>query len=205
MNTGLQDAANLGWKLAAVVRGWAGDGLLDSYHVERYPIGRMVLRLSGGLLRLALLEQGPLRAARRLIVGTALRLRPVADAAARLISGIGISYPGGPGAHPLTGRRAPDLPLIGEDQRVGRLYEALRSGRFVLLVASTEAGFGDAAYGDSLCPVGEWRERVDRATPASATPPLVLVRPDGYVAWASDEADAATPSPDGLFRAGTPA
>jgi 2-polyprenyl-6-methoxyphenol hydroxylase-like FAD-dependent oxidoreductase len=61
MNTGLQDAANLSWKLAAVARGWADDSLLDSYHAERYPVGRMVLRMSGGLLHMMLLEPGTLR------------------------------------------------------------------------------------------------------------------------------------------------
>jgi 2-polyprenyl-6-methoxyphenol hydroxylase-like FAD-dependent oxidoreductase len=63
MNTGLQDAANLGWKLAAAAAGWAPGGLLDSYHAERHPAGRSVLRTSGAVLRLALLRPRPLREA----------------------------------------------------------------------------------------------------------------------------------------------
>jgi 2-polyprenyl-6-methoxyphenol hydroxylase-like FAD-dependent oxidoreductase len=79
MNTRMQDAANLGWKLAAVVRGWADDALLDTYHAERYPVGRRVVRMSHGLLRVGLLQPGPLRRSLAL-AGTALgRLRPVTD------------------------------------------------------------------------------------------------------------------------------
>ena len=127
MNTGLQDAANLGWKLAAAVRGEVD--LLDTYQAERHPVGRMVLRTSGAIIRLALLRSAPARALRNAVIGTALRIRPVARRAAGTISGIGIRYPRKKGDHPLTGRRAADVTL--PDGR--RLYEALRDGRFVLV------------------------------------------------------------------------
>jgi 2-polyprenyl-6-methoxyphenol hydroxylase-like FAD-dependent oxidoreductase len=176
MNTGLQDAANLGWKLAAVAQGWADDALLDSYHAERHPVGRMVRHLSHGLLRMALLEPGPLREGLSL-AGTALtRARPAADRVAGAISGIGIHYrAGGPHAHPLAGRRMPDLPLTGER---GRLYEVLREGKFVLLAAA-----------DQVREAAPWAERIEVAARTREHPRLILVRPDGYIAWASDEAD----------------
>jgi hypothetical protein len=177
MNTGLQDAANLSWKLAAVARGWADDSLLDSYHAERYPVGRMVLRMSGGLLRLAVLEPGVLRRSLALAGAAALQVRPVADRAARAISGIGIGYAAGSGAHPLAGRRMPDVPLAAGR---GRLYEVLRGGRFVLLTA-----------GDAATAAAAWADRIEVAARRREHPQLILVRPDGYIAWASDEADPA--------------
>ncbi len=115
MNTGIQDAANLGWKLAAVAHGWAGDALLNTYHAERYPAGRLVLRISHAMLRVALLEPGPLRRSPSLAGAGLARVRAVADRATWAVSGIGISYGGiGPDAHPLAGRRMPDVPLTGE-------------------------------------------------------------------------------------------
>src|ERR671917_388970 len=82
MNAGLQDAANLGWKLAATVHGWAPVGLLDSYHTERYPVGRAVLRGSGALLRLAMVKSRAGRLTRNLLGGAVLRLPPMARKAA---------------------------------------------------------------------------------------------------------------------------
>lgn len=179
MNAGLQDAANLGWKLAAVAGGWAPDGLLDTYHAERHPVGRSVLRTSGGLLRLAIVRPAALRAVRDAAGGFALRVGPVADRLAATLSGIGVAYPPAPGAHPLAGRRAPDVMLDG-DRGPGRLYEALRSRRFVLVAPS--GGWADV--------IRPWSGRVDVVTGRAASQPLLLVRPDGYVAWASEPADA---------------
>ncbi|MEN3361755.1 MAG: hypothetical protein V7637_5737, partial [Mycobacteriales bacterium] len=121
MNTGLQDAANLSWKLAAAIQGWAPDGLLDTYEGERHPVGKLVLRSSGAIIRLAMVKSRLGRMARNFIGGNALRLPPIAHKAAGVISGIGIDYPGAP--------RAADVPLKDS----GRLYEALRDGKFVLL------------------------------------------------------------------------
>jgi 2-polyprenyl-6-methoxyphenol hydroxylase-like FAD-dependent oxidoreductase len=176
MNAGIQDAANLGWKLAAAVRGWAPEGLLDSYHAERHPVGRSVLRASGTMLRLGILRPAPLRAARNAVGGVGLRLGPVAARMAEMISGIGVAYPSERGAHPLTGRRAPDVPTL----TAGRLYEALRSHRFVLVAPAR--GWSDVAR--------PWADRVDTVVAAAVDRPLMLVRPDGYVAWASERTDA---------------
>jgi len=177
MNTGLQDAANLGWKLAAAMHGWAPEGLLDSYHNERYPVGRAVVRGSGALLRLTLAQSQATRAVRWLLANVVGRFGSPPAIVSRAVSGIGISYPAPRGEHRLAGRRAPDVQLASGKPGKTRLYKILRGGRFVLL---TPAGAG-AAIGR------RWTGRVDLATPANATLPMVLVRPDGYVAWATDE------------------
>ncbi|MGW7054062.1 FAD-dependent oxidoreductase [Streptomyces sp. NPDC054887] len=169
MNTGLQDAANLGWKLAAVVNGQAPDELLDSYHDERHPVGRAVVRSSGALVRLAM-AQGPLRRGRRALLTAAVaHVPPVTRRAVGRITGIGYAYGAPRGTHPLTGRRVPDLSLVE-----GRLYELLRAGRFVLI---TPRGT-DTVHGQELT-VAHWAS--DRRT-------TLLVRPDGHAAWASETA-----------------
>src|SRR5918997_3381095 len=177
MNAGLQDAANLGWKLAAAVHGWAPDGLLDSYHTERHPIGRAVVRGSGALLRLALAQSPVTRAARWVLANVVGRFGSPPALVSRAVSGISIAYAAPRGAHRLAGRRAPDVRLATGKGGKTRLYEILRSGNFVLL---TPAGAGAAIR-------RRWASRVDPATPADAALPMMLVRPDGYVAWATDE------------------
>ncbi|HEU5157874.1 MAG TPA: FAD-dependent monooxygenase [Streptosporangiaceae bacterium] len=182
MNTGLQDAANLGWKLAAVLRGRAPDSLLDSYDAERHPVGRMVVRASGALLRLALFAPAPLRALRDVTAGAVVKIDPIARRFAGMVSGIDIGYPAPRGAHKPAGRRAPDIRLTGDGS--ARLYEALRAGRFVL---ATRAG---AAAGSPTALPDGWGADVD-VVASAAEPTTMLVRPDGYVAWASDALDPA--------------
>jgi len=175
MNTGLQDAANLGWKLAAAVQGWAPDDLLDTYEGERHPVGKLVLRSSGAIIRMAMVRSRAGRLARNVLGGVALRLPPVAHKAAGTLSGIGIDYPHAP--------RAADVPLL--DSR--RLYEVLRDGKHVLLAP--------AAAEPQL---RETLGRVVLATPADATTPWTLVRPDAHVAWRGAPAELHT----ALGRAG---
>jgi 2-polyprenyl-6-methoxyphenol hydroxylase-like FAD-dependent oxidoreductase len=164
MNTGLQDAANLSWKLAAAVQGWGEQRLLDSYHAERHRIGRQVLRTSGAILRLAMIRPGWGKTACTTIGQLLLGIPLIATRVAATISGIGIRYPAPRGADPRVGTRMPDIPLIG-----GRLHEALRGGRFVLI--------GTDVAGIDL-PL-----QVDAAVPARPTGELLLIRPDGYLAW----------------------
>ncbi|MFF0199418.1 FAD-dependent oxidoreductase [Streptomyces sp. NPDC005017] len=175
MNTGLQDAANLSWKLAQVLAGRAGDELLDTYEAERHPVGKAVLRSSGGIVRLAMAKRPwtlALRAGLTTLLGAAA---PARRRALGQITGVGYRYAAPKGAHRLTGTRVPDLALAGG----GRLYEALRGGRFVLVApGSYDPGAG---RGDRLTAV---RWAGDRRT-------TLLVRPDGYVAWA---AEGATPA-----------
>ncbi|MFJ5141220.1 FAD-dependent monooxygenase [Streptomyces sp. NPDC088707] len=176
MNTGLQDAANLSWKLAAVLRGDAPapEALLDSYQTERHPVGAAVLRTSGALVRLAMAHTPLTRAARSLAARLLSALRPASARAMGMISGLGIAYAPPEGSTRPAGRRAPDVRL-----REGRLYELLRAGEFVLIT-----GQGPAPALPGTAPVSP--ERLVRATwtdPTRRT--AVLVRPDGYVHWTS--------------------
>ncbi len=164
MNTGIQDAFNLGWKLAAVLHGHRDQSLLDTYQAERHPVGESVLKITDQLFRLVLSGSAAGAALRRVVIRTALRLDWPRRAIAGRLSGIGIAYPSPPGAHKLAGRRMPDL--TGPD---GRLYEALREGNFLLVSAAA----------------GDWSKRVVSFTTSDASP-VALVRPDGYVAWAAD-------------------
>ncbi|MCW2757989.1 MAG: putative Baeyer-Villiger monooxygenase [Nocardioidaceae bacterium] len=163
MNTGIQDAVNLGWKLAAVLDG-ADDAVLDSYQGERHPVGRHVLRTSGLMIRAMLVRGRLFRALRTAALRLVMGFPPTSRAAAMTFSGIGIGY-GGAGR--LTGTRVPDLPLVGGD----RLYVALRAGGFTLVLER------DAAAPTSV-PAG-----LPVVRRADAGPGL-LVRPDGYAAWA---------------------
>lgn len=174
MNTGLQDAANLGWKLAAAVQGWAPAGLLDTYQAERHPVGKAVLRSSGGLVRLARAQSPALRAVRTLVSALVNVARPAQRKALAQISGLGYKYPAPHFSHRLTGTRVPDVAL-----KSGRLYEALRGGRFVLI---TPEGYDERGARESRLAVEHWAG--DRRT-------TVLVRPDGYAAWAADTAEPA--------------
>ncbi|MFC8718529.1 FAD-dependent monooxygenase [Kitasatospora sp. NPDC057198] len=177
MNTGLQDAANLSWKLVAVLRGWSPDALLDTYQTERHPVGRAVLRSSGALVRLAQGRHAPTRALRSAIGAAAGHLGPLAELGAKQVSGIGHAYPAEKGAHPLVGRRLPDLRLaVDAPGGPARLYEALRSGKAVLI------------SNDELSVADSWADRVVTAAPADPHGKLrdtvLLVRPDGHAAWA---------------------
>ncbi|MFJ8936137.1 FAD-dependent monooxygenase [Streptomyces sp. NPDC102365] len=173
MNTGLQDAANLSWKLAATLDGYAGADLLDTYQSERHPVGRSVLRSSGGIVRLAMAKRPGTLAARALLTTFLDHARPARTRMIGQVTGIGYAYPAPRGAHPLVGRRVPDVAL-----RDGRLYEALRDGRFVLVAPATATR--TPARKDRLTVVA-WAS--DRRT-------SLLVRPDGYAAWAAESATA---------------
>ncbi|MGW3248355.1 FAD-dependent oxidoreductase [Streptomyces sp. NPDC001070] len=178
MNTSIQDSANLGWKLAAVLRGRAPDALLDTYQAERHPVGRRVIRRSGALLRGVLTTPQALCGLRDFAARTVLHFPPIAKRLARAMSGIDIAYPAAVGTHPLTGKRAPDIPLMGGR----RLYEALRARRFVLVTPA------DAPLPSSIA--DEWGGEVEFATSAGPTGKTVLVRPDAYIAWATSDQSA---------------
>ncbi|SEG21474.1 2-polyprenyl-6-methoxyphenol hydroxylase [Nonomuraea solani] len=177
MNTGIQDAMNLGWKIAAAVHGWAAPWLLDSYHPERHPVGAAALRLTDLLQRISV-APAPIRAIRPFLARGALAIPAISDTLRRRVAGLSIAYPPqDPGhAHAWEGRRVADAPLS-----TGRLYEALRPGRFLLVQR------GDTKPLDT----GDRADRLDTArlaeTADSAIPAVMLVRPDGYVAWAADE------------------
>ncbi|MER6950752.1 FAD-dependent monooxygenase [Nonomuraea sp. NPDC000554] len=169
MNTGIQDAVNLGWKLAADLHGWAPPWLLDTYHAERHPVGSAVLAMTDHLTGLVLSGSRVRLEINRRLMAALLHTGPGRRRVLGRLSGLEFAYPPGePDAHPLAGRRAADGPTDA-----GRLYEVLRAGTFVLL-------------SDEGVPT-PWRDRVRQAGPLRGTgPEATLIRPDGYVAWAGD-------------------
>ncbi|WP_112244331.1 FAD-dependent monooxygenase [Kribbella monticola] len=187
LNTGVQDAVNLGWKLATVLRGEASDDLLDTYAAERHPVAARVLQNTRA--QTALSRPGPHTEALRETFAGLFDIADVRRQLGLMITSLDIRYDV-KSDHPLAGRRIPDADLLvaGEATRV---CELLRTGRPLLLT------FG----GPPASSVTGWTDRLDCVTADTqqwkvpgvgdiATPAAVLVRPDGYVAWASDDADA---------------
>ncbi|WP_285115981.1 rifampin monooxygenase [Leifsonia sp. fls2-241-R2A-40a] len=174
LNLGIQDAFNLGWKLAAAVEGWAPAGLLDTYFDERHPAAEDVLTITRAQSELISPEPGP-QAVRRLLTEL-MGFEDVGRFLAEKVAGIGIRYDFGDGPA-LLGRRMRDIPL-GR----GRLYERMRDGRGMLLDRTGSLS------------VGAWADRVDVVADAAAEldAPAVLLRPDGHVAWIGDEQEELT-------------
>ncbi|MHB6906121.1 FAD-dependent monooxygenase [Streptomyces sp. DB-54] len=188
VNLGLQDAFNLGWKLAAECRGGAPEGLLDSYEAERHPVAAAVL--DNTRAQVALMAPGPQVDALRALFTRLMAMDEVNKHLSDVIYGTGIRYtapptaaggPSGPGGHPLAGAFARDLPVTTADGPA-RLAELLRPGRPLLL------GLDGSGAGGALKAAAGWTDRVE-VVPATAREPYaaaLLVRPDGYLAWASD-------------------
>ena len=171
LNLGLQDALNLGWKLAAHLNGWAPAGLLDTYESERHPVGERVMMQS--LSQTALMTPGLEVAALRTLLGELFTIPDVAKHMAALLAGTDVRYDVGDD-HPLSGWIVPDLTLA--DGR--RVAELLHDARPVLL--GHNGTVADAARG--------WADRVAivDATAAELPAAALLIRPDGFVAWAAD-------------------
>jgi hypothetical protein len=169
LNLGVQDAFNLGWKLAAQVRGWAPETLLDTYQDERQPVAEDVLDNTRAQMELMSTEPGP-QALRRLLT----ELMDFDEVNRRLIekiTAIGIRYDFGDGPD-LLGRRLRDI-----DVRQGRLYGLLHHGRGLVLDRTERLT------------VGGWSDRVDYVADPTAVldAPCVLLRPDGHVVWVGDD------------------
>ena len=193
MSMGMQDAFNLGWKLAAVVRGEASHALLDTYHDERHAADAEILHIVRA--QSVLCHPSP-RVSELIDVMTDLIGIPeVNDRLSAAVSGLGIRYQmPGTGTHPLLGRRVPDADISTRDGH-RRIFELLRAARPVLLDLSGKAGTTGLAEA-----AAEWSDRVDvvaaecltrvwQLTGVGAVPPpaALLIRPDGYIAWASDD------------------
>ncbi|MBV9923130.1 MAG: FAD-dependent monooxygenase, partial [Pseudonocardia sp.] len=168
MNTGIQDAANLGWKLDAVLDG-ADDAVLDTYQTERHPIGAQVVRQSGLMMRSVTLHPPIARALRDLLAPPLLTLPPLRDLVAGSFAGTALRYPRGRGQHKLVGTRATEVPLVE-----GRLTVLQRTPGF-LLAREHGAPVPDVAG-------VQHAERGDGG-------PALLVRPDGYIAWVGRSAE----------------
>jgi 3-(3-hydroxy-phenyl)propionate hydroxylase len=186
LNTGVQDAANLGWKLALVVHGSAPDNLLDSYHAERHPVAARVLQHTMAQMALLRHPTDDRTKALRDIMSAVLEMDEPRRHFAAMMSGLDIHYNLGPG-HPLLGRRMPDLDVTTADGPT-RVFALLHDAHAVLLDFGDPGGFELSAWADRVRLanakyVGEWELP---AIGAVAPPAAVLVRPDGYVAWVGD-------------------
>jgi 3-(3-hydroxy-phenyl)propionate hydroxylase len=191
LNTGVQDAVNLGWKLAQVVKGISPASLLDTYHAERHPVGARVLQNT--MAQVALMRIDERSRALRDSVLEMLAMDQPRKRMAGMISGLDIRYDFGEG-HPLLGRRMPDLDLDTTDGSM-RVYKLLHDARPVLLDLGQPGGRDISPWADRVVLVnasygGPWELPVLGEVPA---PPAVLIRPDGYVAWAGTLTDSKLP------------
>jgi len=188
LNIGVQDAVNLGWKLAQVVAGTSPESLLDSYHAERHPVAARVLQNT--MAATALTRSDARIDAVRGILSELLAMDEPRTGLAGAVSGLDTHYDLGPG-HPLLGRRMPDLDLVTPIGPL-RLFTLLHDARPVLLDFGGPGGVDLAAWADRVRlvqaeRVATWELPVVGAV---AAPTAVLVRPDGHVAWVGDRAVA---------------
>ncbi|MCB1527774.1 MAG: FAD-dependent monooxygenase [Hyphomicrobiaceae bacterium] len=190
LQIGLQDAANLGWKLAQVVKGISSEDLLDTYHAERHPVAAAVLQHT---MAITALNRGDDRtSALREMLAEVMQKDEPRKWYTALMSGLDIRYDLGEG-HPLLGRRMPDIDLVTADGEL-RVYSLLHEARPVLLYFEERDGFALDPWAERLRVVdatnrGSWELPVLGTV---ATPHAVLIRPDGHVAWVGDR------SSDGL-------
>jgi 2-polyprenyl-6-methoxyphenol hydroxylase-like FAD-dependent oxidoreductase len=188
LNLGVQDAVNLGWKLAQVVRGTSPESLLDTYHAERHPLAARLLRIT--MAQTAVTRQDDRTDALRDAVGELLGMDEPRKRFAGMMSGLDIRYDLGEG-HPLLGRRMPDLDLEPHDGPV-TAFTLLHGARPALLNLGRPGGVDIAPWAGRVQVVdarydGPWELPVVGEVPA---PRAVLIRPDGYVAWVGDGSEA---------------
>jgi hypothetical protein len=188
LNIGVQDAVNLGWKLAQVVKGTSPVSLLDTYHAERHPVAARVLQNT--MAQRAVAANDERTVALRGILAEVLRMDQPRKYIAGMISGLDVAYDLG-GGHPLLGRRMPDLDLVTADGPI-RVFSLLHSARPVLLNFGRAGGFDIAPWAERVQLVdasyaGIWELPVVGEVTA---PTAVLVRPDGHVAWVGEGTDA---------------
>jgi 2-polyprenyl-6-methoxyphenol hydroxylase-like FAD-dependent oxidoreductase len=186
MNTGMQDAFNLAWKLAMVCHGQAGPGLLESYSPERSGVGNQVLRNAGAMTKVALISNPFLQQLRSIAVGALGHLAAIRQRAVDQLTEVDLHYPDSPltqrphGAahHPAGGERAPDLALAGDDATPGRLHELLATGRFVVL----SVGAARVVLPQPLHSIALAASTDSTSVAGYDAGHVYLVRPDAYVA-----------------------
>ncbi|HSK49846.1 MAG TPA: FAD-dependent monooxygenase [Solirubrobacterales bacterium] len=191
LSLGVQDAVNLGWKLAQVADGTSPESLLDTYHDERHPVAARALQHT--MAQTALQRRDERQKALVDVVSELATMDEPRKRLAGLISGLDIRYDLGEG-HPLLGRRMPDLDLVSADGPL-RVFELLHGARAVLLNLGEPGSLDIAPWADRVQSFdarydGEWELPVLGAVTA---PPAVLIRPDGYVAWVGDGTDTGLP------------
>jgi 2-polyprenyl-6-methoxyphenol hydroxylase-like FAD-dependent oxidoreductase len=191
LSLGVQDAVNLGWKLAQVVNGTSPDSLLDSYHDERHPVAARALRHT--MAQTALQRQDERTKALADVVSELAMMDEPRKRLAGIVSGLDIRYDLGEG-HPLLGRRMPDLDLVTADRPL-RVFELLHDAKPVLLNLGEPGGFDITPWADRAQLIdasykGEWELPLVGAVTA---PTAVLIRPDGYVAWVGDRTQLGLP------------
>lgn len=169
LNLGVQDAFNLGWKLAAAIDGWAPEGLLDTYHTERHPVGARVL--DNTRAQIAMLGSDPGATALRELFAKLMDFEEVNRYVTGMITAVDVSYDFGEG-HELLGRRLRDVEL-----KQGHLYGLMHEGRGLLLDQTGRLS------------VAGWADRVDHVVDVTEEldAPAVLLRPDGHVAWVGED------------------
>ena len=184
LNIGVQDAVNLGWKLAQVVKETSPESLLDTYYAERHPVAARVLRNT--MAQTALLSAGDRIEALRDTMSELLSMDEPRKRIAAMMSGLDIHYDLGEG-HPLLGRRMPDLDLVTANGPL-RVFALLHNARPVLLNLGESGGFDITPWADRVQLItakyaGNWELPVLGRV---AAPAAVLIRPDGYIAWVGD-------------------
>ncbi len=192
LNTGVQDAVNLGWKLAQVIKGTSPDVLLDTYHDERHPIGALVLHNTSA--QVALSTPDDRHHALHETMAEMLAMDEPRKRTAAMLTGLGVRYDLGDDGHALVGRRMPDLDLDTADGPT-RVYELLHDARPVLLNFGESSAFDIGPWADRVQSVdatydGVWELPVIGEVDA---PTAVLIRPDGYVAWTGALTDPELP------------
>jgi len=188
LNIGVQDAVNLGWKLAEVVKGTSPESLLDTYYDERHPVAARVLRAT--MAQVALLRPDDRTTALRETVSELLAMDEPRRRLAAEMSGLDIHYDLGEG-HPLLGRRMPDLDVVTAGAR-RRVFTLLHDARPVLLNLGEAGRFDVAPWADRVQLVdAEYAARWELpALGEVSAPHAVLIRPDGYVAWVGEATQA---------------
>jgi 2-polyprenyl-6-methoxyphenol hydroxylase-like FAD-dependent oxidoreductase len=191
LNTGVQDAVNLGWKLAQVVNGTSPDSLLDTYHAERHPVAARVLQNT--MAQVAITTPDDRHDALRAALAELLAMDEPRKHIAAMLTGLDIHYDLGAG-HPLLGRRMPDLDLETTEGPT-RVYALLHEARPVLINLGGPGAVDISPWEDRVRSIdatcdGPWELPVIGEVPA---PPAVLIRPDGHVAWVGEPEDPALP------------